>query len=364
MRALALALALAAAGCHVTSRVDTTTFGDSREVPRDVPPRALAPTVTMAESGRLAFVEPLVCGHDVMVEQSTVTLVRTRPNIATVIVGLIGVSLGAVSTVIGLSDDDPAGAPATYLGVLGLAAGAPLLVGPFLGNSTERVPTSSQEVVRGRKDLRCGMRPVRAKAALLRRGELQIFGEVSEAGEFEVSPFTFVDAFALHKNTGLELQVELFGDATGSERRTVSAIVDPQSLGRGRDGFFASVGVDGIIERLVKVPQVAATDLRVTKVAQPRPHLEIAVTIHNRGPGEAFGVRGELSSRLPSLRNRYVYFGRIAPGATATARLDVSAQAEATQLDAADLTVVIMDAHDTTSSVPFKRTGPILSRDR
>ncbi|HUH01616.1 MAG TPA: hypothetical protein VML75_06450 [Kofleriaceae bacterium] len=364
MRSAGLLLALAAVGCHVTSRVETTTFGESREVARDEPPRALEPTVTMAASGRLVFVEPLVCAHDVVAEQRGETLVRTRPNMATVIIGLIGVSLGAVTGVIGLSDDDPAGAPATYLGALGLVAGAPLVIGPFFGNGAERVPTSSREIVRDHVDRRCGMRPVRAKAALLRHGALQIFGDVSEAGEFEVSAFTFVDAFALHKSSGLELQAELYGDDGGSERRTVSMILDPQSLARGREGFFASVGVDGTIERLSKVPRVAATDLQITRVAQPRPHLEITVAIRNQGPGEAFGVRGELSAGLPALTGRYVYFGRVAPGATATATLRVHTQGDAAELDGANLSVVISDAHATTSSVPFRRSGPILSRDR
>lgn len=364
MKSAALLLMAAAAGCHVTSRVETTTFGESREVARDEPPRALEPTVTMAASGRLVLAEPLVCGHDVVAEQRGEAVVRTRPNMATMIVGLIGVSLGAVTGVIGLSDEDPAGAPATYLGALGLVAGAPLVIGPFFGNSTERVPTSSREIVRDRVDRQCGMRPVRASAALLRRGALQIFGEVSEAGELEVSPFTFVDAFALHKNTGLELQIELYGGDGGEERRTVSAILDPRTLARGRDGFFASIGIDGTIERLSKVPRVSATDLTITRVAQPRPHLEITVTVHNQGPGEAFGVRGELSSRLPALADRYVYFGRVGPGATATATLRVHSQGEAAELDGAKLEVVISDAHATTSSVPFRRSGPILSRDR
>jgi hypothetical protein len=364
MSRAALILACLTGACHVTSQVETTSFGDSREVVRDEPPRALEPAVTVAPSGRLAFVEPLVCAHDVVVEQRTETLIRTRPNMATVVVGLIGASLGAITTVIGLSDDDPGGAPATYLGLLGLAAGTPLVIGPYLGNGSERVPGDSGDVVRDRKDLRCGMRPVRAKAALVRRGELQIFGAVSDAGEFEVSPFTFVDAFALHKVTGVELEVDLFDDELGGGRRSMKAVLDPKSLSQGRAGFFASLGINGTIERLSKVPQLGTTALQLTRVSLPRPHLEVAVTIRNQGPGTAYGVRGELFSRLPSLRNRYVYFGQVAAGATATATVDVWTQADPRQLDGANLEVVLHDAHATTSSTPFKRVGPLGSRER
>lgn len=360
LAATALALTVAGTGCHTYARYDDTVAGDTRERKREGAARVLEPTIEVTRGGMLRFAEPMVCTYDVVVEQSNYRVTRTQPNMATFIVGLITMSAGAVALISGLSDSEPGSAPATYLGVGGLAVGLPFAVGPFLGNGRERVHTGDGETVQGTKDLACGSRPVAATTALVRSGKRQLFGGVKD-GVFAVSPFTFVDAFALHKLSGLELSAELFDDA--GDRRTMNVTLDAAALARGRDGFFAGLGIDGTVEPLQKVPRVIATDLVVTRVlADGQPAIEVSVRVENRGPGTAHGVRGSLSSSNPQLDGRMLYVGRLAAGATANPRALVLMRADAAALGDARIAVTLYDAHATTSDVPLEFRGAVLNR--
>jgi hypothetical protein len=355
---LLVASALAIAGCHTHTRIDQTVAGETRTVPRPGVQRALAPTVEVTDSGLLRFAHPLVCTHDVMVEQSTYRVTRTRPNIATFILGLIGVSVGGIVTVIGLSDDDPGEAPATYLGAAGVLVGAPLAIGPFVGNKSVRVHAGDDELSTGTKELPCGSRPVDATAALVKTGTLQIFGGL-DRGTLAVSPFTFVDAFELHSFPGLRLTAELSGDETAR----ISATIPASELARGRDGYLRGLGVDPTVEPLRKVPGLEARAVEVSRVlAGGQPAVELRVTVGNRGPGEAYGVRAVVSSSNPQLDGRLLYVGRLAAGAEARPALVVPMRADSAALGDAAIAVRLRDAHDTAPEQPLPFRGPVLNR--
>ncbi len=362
-RAAAATVLLLAAGCHSYGRVDGSALGDSRLRPIPGQRRALPPTVEVTHAGALRFVEPLVCGNQVVVDHSTYTVVDKRPNLATVVLGLIGVSIGGVALAVGLSDHDPASAPATWLGIAGVVGGAPLVIGPFVGNGRHRVPGDERELVRGVRQVPCGSRPLGERHVMVRAGSLQLVGHLDERGRLDVSPFTFVDAFALHRYPGLPIDAQLI-DADG-KTQSVQTTIDATALAAGRDGYLASIGVNGRVERLDKVPSVTLRRIRVLRVHDgDEQALEVEVELDNGGPGDAWGVRAVTSSPDAQLDGRVLYVGHLPAHQRARAHLRVHVGA-GTVHDVEDggLSVVALDAHDTTANVPVRFRGPVLDEE-
>ena len=354
-----VAASLALASCHVVSRVDETTTGGTSIVPANPrKPRALAMELSVTEGGMFRFREPLVCRDDVMLEQYTWSIASKEPNVATAIIGIIVAAAGAIAAVSGLSNDSNA---LTYRGAAGVVVGLPFVVGPFIGNSSERTLVSETSIKQNSEVVACGDRPVRAWSATLSHAKLEIAGTVDDNGVFSVSPFTFVDAFAVHDIPGVDLTAVLIGD-DGVESR-IETVMSADTLARGRDGFLAAANIDGRVERLLNVPSLSARELTVTRTAieNKLPAVKISVTVDNAGPGEAWGVRGRLSSRHPGIDGRFLYIGHLDAKDSATATLELQLRPHGAELSDAHISVILFDAHDTTPNQPLDFTGPILN---
>ena len=351
-------VAATTAGCHVTSRIDETIAGESRMRPRPgTTPRTLDPAVTVTESGRLRFAEPQVCINDVVVAVTDYQTTKKRPNLATFIVGALVLSLGGVATVVGLAEDEDV---LTAVGGLGVVVGLPLSIGPFFGNSSARTMVGEREDARSSKPVACGDRPLRGSAAMVRLGDLQLLGSVDDDGRFSVSPFTVVDAFNLGKLPALDLKIEIFSDDGG--RRSFRALIDNAALVVGRAGYLAEVEVDGRVERLRKVPRVEPTDITITRRRRnDQAEIRIAVAFTNHGPGDAWGVRGVLSSRDSGIEGRIVYVGHLPAKTTTTRTTTIAMTSDSADLTEARISVVALDAHATTSMVPIRFRGPVLT---
>ena len=360
-RARVVVTLVALAGCHSTIRWQDTRQGEVRRERRAEPPRALAPTVMVTEAGRLRFVEPLVCGYDTVTELAGFDVERTKPNAATLIVGVLATAAGVVMGVRGLSSDDPGGAPLTYVGAASVAIGVPLVIGPLVGNATERNPTGVQELRRRGVEERCGARAVAASRATVMWSGLRAEGAVDADGGFAVSPFDFVDAFEVGRLPALVLAIDL-ERADGTLR--LEAVVDAGELARGRDGFFASRGLDSEVVPIARLRKVPQLELGLLAISLTRgPALRVTLPIDNVGPGDAYGVRLQLSSSSPEVDGRMLYLGRVAAHAHAVfdAVIPLSAEAErAVSSGGGTFSALLRDAHDVSPTTPVRFRGTVL----
>lgn len=351
------AVSAAGIGCHVTSRVESTRVADTRLVPRDEPPRALPLTLRVADDGRFHAGEPLLCRDDVVDELETTEVVRVRPNLAAVVVGITALSLGGVATFLGLTADDPGGSPLTYAGPAAVAASLPFVIGPWRGNRTERRDAGTRSARRGTRDRPCGERPVVARTAVLTAGTLRAIATVDDSGTLSLSPFAVVDAFDPTLRP-LDVRADLVTDAGV---RSVQTIVEPGDFARGRAGFLRAAGVDATVEPLRKTPRLEAGAIRVSRTGGAAPALRVSLALGNAGPGDAFAVRARIAARHPEVDGRLLYFGRIPARASVTRELVLPlSEAAARELTGTlELSFELADGHDTAPDAPVRFRGSI-----
>ncbi len=360
MRLVTTLTALAA--CHVTTRYQETRRGETRhEVAPGATPRLLPPSMEVSEDGRFRFVEPFVCAMQSVTEMAAFDVERRRPNVATLVVGVIAASLGAVATAAALAAEDGSGSPLAYLGPAGLVVGIPFVIGPLVGNSTARVPGEVQEVRAASGEAPCGTRPLTGRRATVGWSGLRVVGTIDADGYFEVSPFAFIDAFDVGRIPALVLAIEIERD---DGKLPLEVVLDAAALAGARDGFFRRIGVDATVEPVRKVPRLEAGPLRVSRVRRDAERgVRIVVPLANRGPGDAYGVRLSVNASSPELDGRFIYYGRL-PAKTAVeidTVIPISEDADHT-LAAADfeLSVILRDAHGTAPDAPVRFRGTVL----
>lgn len=350
-----LVLAVLAAGCHTTTRVTTARPGPSRHVVHDDQRRALAPTIALTDDGRLRFVAPVVCAADVLVELESYDTVRTEPNLATVIVGIVLAAAGGVTAV-------ATDGPARWGGGAGGAVGAGLAVAPWFGNGVADTPGETRTVRKGAAEVACGEEAVVARTASVRSGRFQAFGAVAADGTCEVSPFAFVDAFAVGDVPAVDLTVDLIDDRGV---RSIAQILDAAALRATRDGFLAAAGVDARAPALRKVPRLDLGAPRVSRASiDGRPHVRVELPLDNAGPGDAWQVRAIVAAEHAELDGRVAYVGHLPARTSRTVELliPVSAAADAALADDdVELTVTLRDAHDTAPATPVRFRGRLLA---
>lgn len=357
----ALLACVLATGCHTLRTSEETTRGETRRVARDEPPRALPPRVELGDDGRLRLIEPLVCGHDSVTDVDVIRVSRRTPNMATLVVGVIATAAGAVALVSGASGDDPGGSPLTYLGPAAIVGGAPLAVGPLLGNTTSRRLLDTRQVRAPSDDERCGERPVAATRATLGWSGLRAVGAVDGDGRLAISPFAFVDAFAVSDAPPLALTVDV--ERSGDARLALEAVIEPRDLIRAQPGFLAAAGIDATVLPIRKVPRFELGVLTVVRTGPPGARaLEATVQLRNVGPGDGFAVRLVLSSPHPELDGRVLYVGRLPSRVDRDVTLAVPISDEADRaLARADLTVSarLKDAYDAAPDTPSRFSGRV-----
>ncbi|HVV88116.1 MAG TPA: hypothetical protein VHE35_33980, partial [Kofleriaceae bacterium] len=360
--AVAVAVAaLAAGGCHTIRSSEDVTRGEAHHERRPDPPRALPPRVELTDDGRLRLLEPLVCAAEVVTDVEVARVDRREPNAATLVVGVIATAVGAVALVSGASADDPGGSPLTYLGPVGVAGGLPLVIGPLVGNGSSRHHVDDRQVRAPAEDEPCGSRPVAATRATVGWSGLRAVGDVDGDGVVSVSPFAFVDAFAVAEAPALELSVTV--ERADGPPLALDAVIDRPALARAQPGFLARAGVDATVEPIRKVPRFEPGALTVRRAGPSgKRTVELALPLRDAGPGDGFAVRLLLSSPNPELDARVVYVGRIAAhgDVTVTASLPISDEADRA-LSAGELVLSarLRDAYDAAPDTPIRFQGRV-----
>jgi hypothetical protein len=356
VRSLALVTLLSA--CHVRSTVTVTRPGDEHaEAVTGGRPRAKAAIVTVAADGRLRFVAPLVCPADVFVDVERSETRRSEPSLATAVVGIIVTVAGAVTLVSGLARDQ---SMLMGFGVAGVGLGLPFAIGPWLGNGDTDVGVGHERLRKGAGEVACGEMPVTARTASVRSGRFQAFGGVDADGTFEVSPFTWVDAFAVGDQPALNITADLVGE---DGIQTIEAVIEASQFAGTREAFFASAGVDATVATLRKVPGLEPGAVKVSRTTiDGRPHLRILLPLDNVGPGDAWQVRGIVESSHGEVDGRIVYIGHLARGESVTAELlvplSVAADHELAK-GVVELSIVLKEAHGAAPDAPARWKGRI-----
>lgn len=360
MRAVVLGIVLA--GCHLVERNELVRPGATERVTLRDRPTARAATLQLTEGGQLRFVEPLDCPTENVIQQTAGTEIVTKPNLATFVVGIVATSLGGISTIRGLSDDDPGSSPFLYAGGALLAGGLPLAVGPWVGNRTEIREGAARPAVRTPGSPRpCGERTVVAKTATLRVRGIEIHGSIDSEGLFAISPFAIVDAYEPGPVPTWAVTAVIDGDRT----KQISAMIDGGSFATRAKGFLAAAAFDAHVEPMRLVPGLAAGALRVGMVAAAGgTAVRIALPIKNDGPGPAWGVRGHLTApTTPAIDGRIVYLGSLARGESREASLVIPISPDAAgeiRNAVIDVSIELRDAHGTAPALPIRFRGPVL----
>jgi hypothetical protein len=344
-------LALVAAGCHVRSQVTTTRPGpDSPVALPGGTPRALPATVELTPDGHLRFVQPLLCPADIYVTVEKTETIHRDPNLATVVVGIVVAVAGAVIAVNGLGKSNPG---EEALGGAGVVLGAPFAIAPWIGNGDRDRTLPDERVRKGSGEVDCGTRPVAAKRAKVTSGRFVAYGAVDSDGVFEVSPFTWVDAFDPASQPALDLTIELDGE------QTISAVLEASAFAGKRDPFFTGLGIDASVETLQKVPGLEPGTLRVTsRTIDGRPYLRLVLPLANRGPGDAWQVRGVISSDDPEVDGRVMYIGHLAKGESVTGELLIPLSS--TMSGELELSMDLREAHGAGPQTPVTYEGRVL----
>ena len=318
---LALALALASAGCHVTVLTELTHTRATRAEPHRDRARARPPAITLAD-GALRFVGPLVCPSDDLVE------VEPEP----------GRTRGQPGDVrrrrdrhggrrdrrdLGAEQQRSGGDPLTYGGLGAAAIGLPFAIGPWIGNGVDSSPGVPRTERRPGAEIACGSRPVGGGFARLTIGDRAIYGAVDADGVFATSPFTWIDAFDAAGGPAFAVHAELGG-------RVIDKVFDAGALAPWRETFLASTRLDVSVQPLRAVPRITAGAIRIGHVlVGSQATLHVVVPLANAGPGDAWQVRATIAAASPELDGRILYIGHIAPKATAIGELWVALSPEA-----------------------------------
>lgn len=339
------------AACHVTATTELSGAGSVDRRPR-------AGATAVAGAPELAFVdgalqlrEPLTCAVDEIARTTRTRETVVRPNLATFVIGAIATALGGIAVVRGATDSEPADSPLLYAGLAGAAIGAPLAIGPWLGNRTELTALPPRETTRTAPAAPCGARPLAVAAATLATGGLAVHAAVDARGALAVSPFAFVDAFAPPREAvAVTAVVEL---PTGPQPLVAS--LAPAALAAAAPGFLARLGIDPRIEPLRLVPGLVAGAPRAW-LADGAVHL--ALPLRNDGPGPAWAVRAVVvAPRQRALDGRIAYVGALARGATAIAEIEIPVDVatwRALRGSVLDASFELRDAHGTAPTTPIR----------
>jgi hypothetical protein len=354
--------ALAGPGCHVVVRTETMRPTAIEHVVHPEGAIAHRAELVWTDAGGLRFVEPLECPTEEILRQHATIELATRPNLATFTVGVIAAAAGGILLTTGLFSDRPGASPYTYLGLAGAGVGLPFAIGPWLGDhievreggepAAERRPGPSQP---------CGERPVPARSATLEVGGLEIRGAVDRDGRFAISPYRWLDAYGAASAPAQDITARVDGDAGP---RTIATVLDARGLASHAADFLAHADFDAAIQPLKLVPGIAAAPLRAGLVTgDDGPALRVVLALRNDGPGEASGLRGQITAPgAPAIDGRMIYVGRLARGAAVTRELMIPlapGAAAALRGQVIDLSIELRDAHGTAPPTPVRFHGAI-----
>lgn len=350
------------AACHVSRQAELVQPIATERIVHTEGAQPRKPALVLTDAGTLRFIEPLECPTEEKVTSSTVIETEIRPNLATFVVGVIATSIGGILVVRGVAGDD-AHSPLTYAGAVTLAVGLPFAIGPWIGNRTERVPRGeSTEQRRPGPSQACGERPLSATRATLAVRGIEVHGTIGSDGTFSVSPYNLVDALDTKMLPTWDITASV---ETPAGTRTIQALVEGGALATRAPAFLARVDANMKIEPMRLVPGIVAGTLRasLTQTADG-PALRIVLPLKNDGPGEAWAIRGLVtSSTTKAIDGRVMYMGHVAKGAATSRELLIpidQAAAESIRNSTIELAVELRDAHGTAPSTPIRFRGAVL----
>jgi hypothetical protein len=354
----------ASSACHVVIQNEIVRPVATERIQHPEGAIAHRPTLVLTEAGRLRFIEPLECPTEDIVRQRTTIEVVTRPNLATFTVGVIAATVGGVMLTSGLFSRHPGTSPYTYIGVAGTGVGIPLAIGPWLGDRKEVRPEASEALEAVRRpgpSQPCGERPLAARSATLDTAGLEVHGAIDRDGLFSISPYQWIDAFnaATAPPAAVTATVESDGGA-----RTVTGVLEAGALAKGAAGFLAGADFDPRVEPLRLVPGIAAGALRANLVNTERgPALRVALALRNDGPGDAWGLRGQIAApAIPAVDGRMIYVGHLAKASAISRELVIPlarSAASALRNASIELSVELRDAHGTAPTTPVRFRGAV-----
>ncbi len=363
-RRLALVfVGVATSGCHVIRQTEVTHPASEQTIEHPEGAIAHRPMLVLSETGALRFIEPLECPTERIVSSTTALEIETRPNLATFVVGVIATAVGGVMTIGGLTNKDGAGNPVTYAGIGLFAAGLPFAVGPWLGLHTElrEGETTAPQRVPG-PSVPCGSRGLIARSATLTIRGVEVHGEVASDGSFSISPYQLIDAYA--PTTVNAWDISAIVDAQGGAR-TIEALIDGASLATHAQEFLAHADFDAKVQPLRLVPGITPGTLRASLTSTAAgPALRVVLPVKNDGPGDTWGLRGQLTSSTKSVDGRMLYIGHLANGQVISRELLIPLTAAAAdQIRGAtlDLSIELRDAHGTAPATPVRFRGNVLN---
>ena len=357
MRRLAAAGLVLSTACHVVSELDNTRPGDIRIVHHTDRPTPRHPAVVVGPGGVLRFVEPLECPTEHVVATQNSTEIITGPNIATFIVGVIATSVGAIVLAKGSFDRD---ALLIGGGATGLVVGGPLAVGPWLDNTRAlRADPRGPAITTAGPAVLCGERPLAAKRAAIAVRGLELDGTIDEQGRFSISPFSVIDAYDVATLPPWDTVITIDGKAPFTQ------LVPGSDLAMQAFAFLQHLDVDTAIAPMRLVPGLVPGLLRVSLTSTSSgPVLRVVLPLSNDGPGDATGVRGQITTQSPQLDGRMIYIGSIKKGSVVTRELLVPitpALAASLRDDPLDLAIMLRDGHGTAPTTPVKFRGVVLA---
>jgi len=356
-----IALVLVASACHVTVTTDTRRPGVIERIPR--PERAMPrpPTIVLTDLGTLRFVEPLDCPTDEIMNVVTGIEIETRPNLATFVIGVIATSAGAILTarygVAGETDN-----AFFYTGLISLGVGLPLAIGPWVGTSKElRAGPDAPPVLQPGPNVECGSRALVATSATLAVRGVEVHGTIDRDGVFSVSPYQLVDAYDTRQVPAWDIAAIV---DTRSGPQKIAVVLEGGALTKHAQAFLASATFDAKVEPMRLVPNVVAGTPRVAlTTTSDGPALRVVLPVKNDGPGETWGLRGQITSTTKAVDGRVMYIGHVAKGAAIARELLIpltATAADSIKGSTIDLSIELRDAHGTAPQTPVRFHGSVL----
>jgi hypothetical protein len=211
----------------------------------------------------------------------------------------------------------------------------------------------------------CGERPLATGTATLAIDGISIHGAIDGDGVFAISPYQWIDAYTASSAVASALTAMI---DVGAGRRTIEAVLGADEIARHAAGYLAHADFDARVEPFQRVSGIVAGALRADLVATDTGlGFRVVLPLRNDGPGDAWGVRGQLAApATPAIDGRMIYVGALPRGATVSRELVIPlAHAAATALrgQTFELSVELRDAHGTAPSTPVRFRG-VLSAPR
>ncbi|CAN5881456.1 hypothetical protein BH11MYX2_BH11MYX2_04260 [soil metagenome] len=360
MRSLAV-LSLLAAGCHVALQSELVTPLRTDRTVLQAQAQVGKPKLVLTDAGTLRFVEPLECATQEVVTSQSVLEIQHEPNMATFVIGVIATSVGGIMTIRGATGDN--GTPFLVGGVAGLAIGLPLVIGPWIGNHTERRPQGERPPeTRVGPQVACGERGMLAKSATLEMAGVEIYGAVGADGTFGVSPYAIVDAYDPRNTATWDVKATVVTD-TGPV--TMTTLIEGATLATKAPAFLAHASFDAAVGPMRKVPNITAGLLRASVTTTVSgPALRIVLPLTNAGPGESYGLRAVVQSSVKAIDGRIMYVGKLDKNQTLNGELLVPlsrAAADGVRDTTIDMSVELRDAHGTAPATAVRFHGAVLN---